>query len=215
MGTGTSRSDGGRIDRLTPPSLGELTELLRRLPGVGPKSAQRMALHLLQKDRDGAERLGHALLKAARMTRQCLRCNGFTEDDICGVCADATRDARTLCVVETPADMMAIEATGTYRGLYFVLMGRCSPLDGVMPDDLAVRPLLERTQDGVVAEVILATNFTNEGELTAHFLQQRLSGLGLSVSRIARGVPIGAEIEYTDPGTVARALLDRHSVKPA
>jgi recombination protein RecR len=157
-------------------------------------------------------RLGESLLKAARLTRQCLRCNGFTESDVCAVCSDEGRDARTLCVVETPADMLTIEATGTYRGLFFVLMGRCSPLDGVMPDELAVGPLLSRVQDGLVAEVILATNFTNEGEATAHFLHNRLRSLGLSVSRIARGVPIGAEIEYTDPGTVARALLDRHNI---
>ena len=199
----------GRTDRMTPPSLGELTEQLRRLPGVGPKSAQRMALHLLQKDRDGAQQLGEALIRASRMTRQCVRCNGFTEDEICGVCLDGQRDSRTLCVVESPADMMAIEATGMYGGLYFVLMGRYAALDGGSPDDLSVESLLTRVQDGLVAEVILATNFTNEGEATAVLLQQRLRSLGVSVSRIARGVPIGGELEYTDPGTVARALLDR------
>ncbi len=201
-----------KTDKMTPASLSHLTEQLRRLPGVGPKSAQRMALHLLQKDREGAVLLGESLLKAARMTRQCVRCNGFTEDDICAVCADASRDTRTVCVVETPADMYAIEVTGTYKGLYFVLMGKCSPLDGVGPEDVSMATLTNRLQDGLVQEVILATNFTNEGEATAFYMQQRLRSLGLNVSRIARGIPIGAEIEYTDPGTVARALLDRHSV---
>ncbi len=198
---------------MTPPSLGELTEQLRRLPGVGPKSAQRMALHLLQKDREGAQRLGESLIRAARMTRSCLRCNGFTEDEVCGVCLDGQRDAKLLCVVESPADMLAIEATGMYRGLYFVLMGRYAALDGASPDDLGVSALLARVQDGLVAEVILATNFTNEGEATAYLLQQRLRSLGIAVSRIARGVPIGGELEYTDPGTVARALLDRQNLK--
>lgn len=204
---------GDRTERMTPPSLGNLTDQLRRLPGVGPKSAQRMALYLMQKDREGALSLGEALIRASKQTRACLRCNGFTEDEVCGVCLDAQRDAKTLCVVESPADMMAIEATGMYKGLYFVLMGRYAALDGASPDDLGVNALQARVQDGLVAEVILATNFTNEGEATAIFLQQRLRSLGVSVTRIARGVPIGGELEYTDPGTVARALLDRQNLK--
>lgn len=201
-----------RIDRLTPPALGELTEQLRRLPGVGPKSAQRMALYLMQKDREGARRLGESLIHAATQTRQCLRCNGFTESDICSVCSDDQRDSKVLCVVESPADMLAIEATGMFRGLYFVLMGRYAALDGVSPEDVAIAALQARVQDGLVTEVILATNFTNEGEATAFFLQQRLKSLGIAVTRIARGVPIGGELEYTDPGTVARALLDRQQL---
>lgn len=206
-------ASSGKTDRMMPPSLGALTEQLRRLPGVGPKSAQRMVLHLLQKDRDGARLLGEALIRAATHTQACRRCNGFTEDEICPVCLDAQRDARTLCIVESPADMMAIESTGMFKGLYFVLMGRYAPLDGMAPDELTLDPLMRRVQDGLVAEVILATNFTNEGEATAFYLQQRLKRLGVSVSRIARGVPIGGELEYTDPGTVARALLDRQSLR--
>jgi recombination protein RecR len=200
-------------DPMTPPSVMQLTDLLRQLPGVGPKSAQRMCLHLLHKDRVVAAALGQALLQAVNLTRSCKKCNGLTEQDICKVCLDNSRDAGVLCVVENPADMLAIEATGTYRGLYYVLMAKYAPLDGVAPQELGVDRLLERVQDGLVTEVILATNFTNEGEATAFFLQQRLKHFGLRVSRIARGIPIGAEIEYIDPSTVARALLDRQKIK--
>ena len=201
-----------KTDRYTPPSLMRLIELLRHLPGVGAKSAQRMAFHLLQNDREGAEQLGLALVDAVRMTRQCVRCNSFTEQEQCTTCSDQQRDARLLCVVESPADMLTIEMTATYRGLYFILMGKCSPLDGMTPSDLALGHLLQRVNDGVVQEIILATNFTNEGEATAYFLSERLKALGLKVSRLARGVPIGGELEYTDPGTVARALMDRRVV---
>ena len=201
-----------KTDRHTPPTLERLIESLKRLPGVGPKSAQRMAFHLLQNDRAGAEALGMSLVEAVRSTRHCLRCNSFTEQDVCFTCSDDARDKRLLCVVESPADLLTIEMTATYRGLYFVLMGRYSPLDGVSPNDLAIQQLLERAGDGLVQEVILATNFTNEGEATAYFLSERLKAHGLRVSRLARGVPIGGELEYTDPGTVARALMDRRVV---
>ncbi len=199
-------------ERHTPPQLSSLIDALRKLPGVGPKSAQRMAFHLLQHDRGGAMVLGQALLDAARLTSHCIRCNSFTNSELCSICADPARDPRTLCVVETPADLLTIEATATYRGLYFVLMGRCSPLEGIGPDDIAIGQLLGRVDDGLVVEVILANNFTNEGEATAFFLSERLRHAGLQVSRLARGVPIGGELEYTDPGTVARALLDRRIV---
>ncbi len=201
-----------KVDRHTPPQLVHLIDSLRRLPGVGPKSAQRMAFHLLQNDREGAATLGQALVDAARLTRHCIRCNSFTEHDVCSICSDEGRDPRLLCVVESPADMLTIEMTATYKGLYFILMGKCSPLDGVSPNDIAITHLIERAQDGLVQEVILATNFTNEGEATAYFLSERLKALGLKVSRLARGVPIGGELEYTDPGTVARALMDRRTV---
>jgi recombination protein RecR len=198
---------------MTPPSVVQLVDLLRQLPGIGPKSAQRMSLHLLHKNREAAAALGHALLQAVNATGSCKKCNGLTEQDVCVVCLDNSRDTGVLCVVENPADMLAIEATGTYRGLYYVLMAKYAPLDGVEPQELGLNRLLERVQDGLVTEVILATNFTNEGEATAFFLQQRLKPLGLRVSRIARGIPIGAEIEYIDPSTVARALLDRKKIK--
>ena len=190
-------------------SLDALIDALRRLPGVGVKSAQRMAFHLLQHDRAGAQRLSQALARAAADVRHCARCHGFTEDAICATCSDAARDATRLCVVETPADQAAMERTGAFRGLYFVLMGRISPLDGVGPRDIGVPPLLERVADGVVQEVILATSFTAEGEATAHALSELLKRRGVAVTRLARGVPVGSELEYVDLGTIAHALADR------
>jgi recombination protein RecR len=190
-------------------SLQALIDTLRRLPGVGVKSAQRMAFHLLQHDRDGAERLALALQAAVRQVRHCERCHTFTEAPVCSVCLDGTRDARQLCVVETPADQAAIERTGSYRGLYFVLMGHLSPLDGVGAADIGAPALLRRATDGHTEEAILATNFTAEGEATAHVLAQALKARGLRVTRLARGVPIGSELEYVDLGTIAHALLDR------
>lgn len=201
-----------KINHHTPPQLVRLIDALRKLPGVGPKSAQRMAFHLLQHDRENASVLGQSLLDAVAMTKHCQRCNGFTEHDLCDICADTERDPHTLCVVETPSDMMTIEMTATYHGLYFIMMGKCSPLDGIGPYALAFGQLSERVDDGIVKEVILATNFTNEGEATAYFLSEQLKQRGLNVSRLARGVPIGGELEYTDPGTVARALLDRRTI---
>jgi len=190
-------------------ALDGLIDALRRLPGVGLKSAQRMAFHLLQHDRDGAMRLSHALSGAVTRMRHCRRCHTFTEADVCGTCLDASRDARLLCVVETPADQAALERSGSFKGLYFVLMGRLSPLDGVGTGDIGAAALLERASDGVVGEVILATSFTAEGEVTAHALSEALKARGLKVTRLARGVPVGSELEYVDLGTIAHAFVDR------
>jgi len=195
----------------TPSSLELLTAALRRLPGVGPKSAQRMAYHLLQHDREGALLLGRALGQAVEAVHHCSMCNTFTEDPVCSTCLDKERDAGVLCVVETPADQLMIEQTLTFKGLYFVLMGRLSPLDGVGQKDIHLDNLIARATDGVVSEVVLATNFTNEGEATAHYISEMLKARGLKVSRLARGVPVGGELEYVDAGTIARAMLDRRS----
>ncbi len=186
-----------------------LIDALRKLPGVGVKSAQRMAFHLLQHDREGAQRLALALQAAVQGVHHCLRCHTFSELEVCSICLDTGRDARQLLVVETPADLAALERTGSYRGLYFVLMGRLSPLDGIGVDDIGVHPLLERATDGQVEEVILATNFTAEGEATAHVLSLALKSRGLVVTRLARGVPAGSELEYVDLSTIAHALSDR------
>ena len=194
---------------MTEPALEGLIEALRRLPGVGQKSAQRMAFHLLQHDRDGADRLARALQHATTSMRHCSRCHTFTQAEVCSTCADAGRDARLLCVVETPADQAALERSGSYRGQYFVLMGRLSPLDGIGVQALEARQLLDRAADGVVEEVILATGFTAEGEATAHALGEALRARGLRVTRLARGVPAGSELEYVDLGTIAHALVDR------
>ncbi len=191
------------------PALEALIEALRRLPGVGVKSAQRMAFHLLQHDRAGAERLAMSLHSAVAQVRHCERCHTFTESPVCRICLDGTRDARQLCVVETPADQAALERTGSYRGLYFVLMGRLSPLDGIGPADIGAHELMARATDGHVEEVIIATNFTAEGEATAHVLSEALRARRLRVTRLARGVPIGSELEYVDLGTIAYALGDR------
>ena len=191
------------------PALDALIEALRRLPGVGVKSAQRMAFHLLQHDPQGARRIAAALEGAVSNLRHCERCHTFTEARVCSICANAARDARLLCVVETPADQAAMERTASYRGLYFVLMGRLSPLDGVGPADVGAGELLARAADGVTEEVIIATNFTAEGEATAHVLAEALKSRGIRVTRLARGVPLGSELEYVDLGTIAHALSDR------
>ena len=193
-------------------SLDTLAKALRCLPGVGPRAAQRMALHLLQHDRAGALGLAEALVHATQAVRHCERCNTFTEDAICALCRSAKRDPALLCVVETPADQMTVEQTLAFDGLYFVLMGRLSPLDGVGPNEIHFDRLLARATDGVVREVILATNFTQEGEATAHYIGEMLRARGLTVSRLARGVPVGGELEYVDAATVAQALRDRRSV---
>ncbi len=184
-------------------------QALRRLPGVGLKSAQRMAFHLLQHDRPGAQVLARALGQAIDRVGHCERCHTFTEEPVCAICRDERRDATRLCVLETPADQAALERTGAFNGLYFVLMGRLSPLDGVGPGDIGMRPLLDRACDGVVQEVILATSFTAEGEATAHALTEALRRRGVRVTRLARGVPVGSELEYVDLGTIAHALADR------
>jgi recombination protein RecR len=186
-----------------------LIEALRRLPGVGLKSAQRMAFHLLQHDREGARRLASALTDATMRMRHCSRCHTFTESEVCATCLDGRRDARQLCVVENPADQAALERSGSYKGLYFVLMGRLNPLQGVGPADIGAQALLERACDGVVEEVILATGFTAEGEVTAQALGTALKARGLKVTRLSRGVPAGGELEYVDLGTLAHAMGDR------
>lgn len=189
--------------------LDALIEALRCLPGVGPKSAQRMAYHLLQRDRPGARRLGDSLLHALDAIRHCQRCNTFSETDLCDRCASPQRDSSLLCVVESPVDMNMMEQTLAYNGLYYVLMGRLSPLDGVGARDLGFERLLSRVADNSVAEVILATNYTNEGEATAHYLAAMLAARGVRVTRIARGVPVGGELEFVDPGTLAQAFRER------
>ena len=190
-------------------SLDALIQALRRLPGVGVKSASRMAFHLMQHDRPGAQALALALHEAAQQVRHCDRCHTFTQDEVCATCLDTRRDVGKLCVVETPADQSAIERTGAYKGLYFVLMGKLSPLDGIGPKDIGLKKLFERACDGQVQEVILATNFTAEGEATAHVISEGLKARGISLTRLARGVPIGSELEYVDLGTIAHALVDR------
>jgi recombination protein RecR len=170
-----------------------------------------MAFHLLQHDREGAAMLSRALYQAVDAVHHCAMCNTFSETDVCELCADEQRDRTMLCVVETPADQMMIEQTLTFKGLYFVLMGRLSPLDGIGPKDLHLEKLVARANDGEVKEVVLATNFTNEGEATAHYISEMLKARGLKVSRLARGVPVGGELEYVDAGTIARAMLDRRS----
>lgn len=190
-------------------ALATLVQALKGLPGVGVKSASRMAFHLLQHDRATATRLAQALLHAVAQVRHCERCHTFTEADICDTCADDTRERSQLCVVETPADQSAVERTGTYRGLYFVLMGKLSPLDGIGPHDIGLAKLRERAAEDGLREVILATNFTAEGEATAHVIAEMLKSLGLRVTRLARGVPAGSELEYVDLGTIAHALVDR------
>jgi recombination protein RecR len=190
-------------------ALDELIDALRCLPSVGPRSAQRMAYHLLQHDQEGARRLAAALGRALSRIRRCSRCNTFTEEELCGLCASSKRDARLLCVVEMPADLAVMEQTLAYKGLYFVLMGRLSPIDGVGPKDVGLDKLVARACDGVVKEVILATNFTNEGEATAHYIGEMLRSRGLEITRIARGIPVGGELEYVDAGTLAQAYYER------
>jgi recombination protein RecR len=190
-------------------SLDALIQALKRLPGVGVKSAQRMAFHLLQHDRAAAQTLSRALQDAVSQVHHCERCHTFTESEVCATCLDTRRDHSQLCVVETPADQSALERTGAYKGLYFVLMGKLSPLDGIGPHDLGLKKLFDRACDGVVQEVILATNFTAEGEATAHVIGEALKARGLRPTRLARGVPVGSELEYVDLGTIAHALVDR------
>lgn len=195
-----------------PVALELLTQAFRRLPGVGPKSAQRYAYYFLQHDRDGAANLGRALLESLDKLRHCASCNTFTEHEVCETCSSDRRDRTLLCVVETPADQMMVEQTMTYNGLYFILMGRLSPLDGIGPKDIHFDRLIARASDDVVKEVILSTNFTQEGEATAHYIGETLKARGLKVSRLARGVPVGSELEYVDASTIAQALRDRRTV---
>lgn len=191
------------------PSLGRLIEALRILPGVGPKSAQRMAFNLLERNREGATALARALDEAVTTIGHCKRCRMLTDGELCTVCTALNRDEGLLCVVESPADVVAIEQSGGYRGRYFVLMGHLSPLDGVGPEQLGLGQLDTILEDGSVREVILATNPTVEGEATAHFLGELVTRRGIRASRIAHGVPVGGELEYVDGGTLAHALAGR------
>lgn len=194
------------------PLLQELLAALRCLPGVGPKSSQRMAFHLLERDRTGAERLVRALQAALRGIGLCSRCRMFAEARLCGICADARRDQTLVCVVETPADVVAIEDSGIFRGRYFVLMGRLSPLDGVGPDQLGVPALEGQLAGGALRELILATSATVEGEATAAYLASLARERGIRATRIAHGVPMGGELEYVDAGTLSHAITARTTI---
>lgn len=196
----------------SPAALEQLVEALRCLPGVGPKSALRMAYHLLQRDRQGANTLALSLNNALQVISHCSLCNNFSEHAICPLCASSNRDGSLLCVVEMPTDLMMLEQTQAFKGMYFVLMGRLSPLDGVGPREIHLDKLIKRAQDGIVEEIILATNYTVEGEATAHYVSELLRTRGLKVSRIARGLPMGGEIEHVDSGTLAQAMMERRSV---
>ena len=191
------------------PVIDELIDALRCLPGVGPKSAQRMALHLLEGDRSAAERLAQALVEASNKVGRCRQCRTLTELEECVICANPGRDQQLLCVLETPADLFAIEQAGTYRGRYFVLLGHLSPIDGVGPEDIGIDHLLARLTEEKIDELILATNLTVEGEATAYFIGEQARSLGVSVSRIAHGVPLGGELEYVDGGTLTHAFNSR------
>ncbi len=194
------------------PLIDELMASLRCLPGVGPKSAQRMALHLLERDRAGAERLSQSLHKAVEGVGRCQRCRTLTEQTHCGICANNRRDNSLLCVVETPGDVLAIEQAGTYQGKYFVLLGHLSPIDGIGPEDIGVDQLISLLQQESITEVILATNPTVEGEATAYYISERAKNLNVTVSRIAHGVPLGGELEFIDGGTLAHAFSSRRSL---
>jgi recombination protein RecR len=193
--------------------LSQLVEALRCLPGVGPKSAQRMALHLLERDRDGGLHLASVLDAAMERIGRCRICRDLTENEVCNICANEQRDGSLLCIVESPSDVMAIEQATAYRGLYFVLMGRLSPLDGIGPADLGLDELSVRLKDQPPAELIIATNPTVEGEATAYYLQRMAQKHAIAVSRIAHGVPLGGELEFTDQSTIAHAFSSRQAVQ--
>ena len=193
-------------------SLDELITSLRCLPGVGQKSAQRMALHLLERERDGAKRIAAAMTKALEKVRHCRRCRNFSDADICQICSDAGRDQRTLCVVETPADVLAVESSAAYRGRYFVLLGRLSPLDGYGPGQLGLDELEQQLSKGETSEIILATSATVEGDITAQYIADFASNYNIKSSRLARGIPIGGELEFVDSGTLSRALSGRQQI---
>ncbi len=194
------------------PLIDQLVTALRCLPGVGPKSAQRMALHLLERNREGAVNLARALEAAAEAVQRCSQCRTLTEQPICGLCRNERRDARQLCIVETPADVIAIEQSGSFSGKYFVLLGHLSPIDGIGPAEIGIDLLLERLQREPVEEVIIATNPTMEGEATAHYISERGKALGVKISRIAHGVPLGGELEYIDGGTLTHAFTSRREL---
>ncbi|NND81523.1 MAG: recombination protein RecR [Gammaproteobacteria bacterium] len=191
------------------PAIEALKDALKALPGVGPKNAQRMAFHLMERNREGAQKIADALNHALQAVTTCQRCNTFCETEVCEICSSDKRDRELLCVVETPADLQAIEQVGAYQGLYFVLMGRLSPLEGIGPDKLAFKRLGEIVANNAISEVVIATNITAEGETTADYTQQLLAPYDLTVTRLARGVPVGGELEYMDQRTLAAAFKDR------
>ncbi len=194
------------------PLIDELMSSLRCLPGVGPKSAQRMALYLLERDREGAERLAQGLLKAIEHVGRCQRCRTLTEQTLCGICTNTRRENSLLCVVETPVDVLAIEQSGTYQGKYFVLLGHLSPIDGIGPEDIGIDQLINLLHQEPITEVILATNPTVEGEATAFYISERAKHLSVIVSRIAHGVPLGGELEFIDGGTLSHAFASRRAL---
>ncbi len=191
------------------PAIENLKQALRRLPGVGPKGAQRMALHLLERDREGAKQIVDTLRHALDRVIHCKRCNNFSEDEVCPICSSQRRDRSQLCIVESPADLMSLEQAGVYKGLYFILMGHLSPLDGIGPDELGIPRLEALLNEGAIREVILATNLTVEGEATAHYISELVRARKMRATRIAYGVPVGGELEYVDQGTLARAFSGR------
>ncbi len=195
------------------PLIDQLVQSLRCLPGVGPKSAQRMAFHLLERNREGGLQLAEMLHTALTQVGHCHQCHTLSELDVCGICSDQRRDHSMLCIVESPADVVALEQAGSYRGVYFVLMGHLSPIDGIGPEEIGIDRLIERVRDQAVKEVILATNPTVEGEATAYYITEQVKALGVLVSRIAHGVPLGGELEYVDSGTLAHALSGRRAVE--
>lgn len=195
----------------TPQALESVIDSLKKLPGIGPKAAQRMAFHLMQHDKGAAQDIAEALINALSRVRHCDRCNNFSEQPVCDLCQSANRDESVICVVEMPSDVQSIEQTQSFKGHYFVLLGRLSPLDGVGPKEIGLDRLITRASEDVVKEVIVATNFTNEGEATAHYISEKLIPLGLRVTRLSRGVPAGGEIEYVDIGTLAQSIIERKS----
>lgn len=195
-----------------PRSVEVLKEALQRLPGVGPKSAQRMSFHLLERDREGAQQIGEALRHALLKVNHCSRCNNFSETELCGICSSSKRDDVRLCVVETPADLEAIEQAGVYQGMYFVLMGSLSPLDDIGPEQLGIDQLLGLVTSEKIEELILATNLTMEGQATSDFIVDLMEPLGVPVSRLARGLPMGGELEYMDSGTLNQAFAERKTI---
>lgn len=194
------------------PLIGQLIETLRCLPGVGPKSAQRMAFHILERDREGGRKLARVLLEAVEKIGHCRDCRTFTEEEVCSLCRRGGRDRSLLCVVETPADVQAVEQSTGFQGLYFVLMGHLSPLDGIGPAELGLDQLARRLDEGEVKEIILATNSTVEGEATAHYLGDMARERGIRATRIAHGVPLGGELEYIDGGTLSHAFAGRREL---
>jgi len=197
---------------MSTPLIGRLVEALRVLPGVGPKSAQRMAYHLLERDREGALHLAASLQEAVEKVGHCSRCRTLSENELCPICSSERRDASLLCVVESPSDVEAIEHTSVYQGRYFVLMGHLSPLDGIGPEEIGLELLAQRLDNGEIAEVILATNPTVEGEATAHYISEMVHSRGIRVTRIAHGVPLGGELEYVDGGTLSHAFTGRREI---